>query len=100
MKSFIGGTVAYRALERPQFSKLQQKIFPVYFSMQTALPVVLALTYPGDRTTASSLSGALAEGNRWDVLVPILTMFATGFANLVIVGPATTKIMLERKQQG
>ncbi len=27
-------------------------------------------------------------------------MFATGLVNLVIIGPTTTKIMLERKQQG
>ena len=34
------------------------------------------------------------------MLVPVLTVFATSLANLVFVGPATTKIMLERRRQG
>lgn len=71
--------------------------------MQTALPVVLALTYPGVSTpvgSASSFSGVFAEPNRWSVLAPMVTMFATGLINMVVVGPATTKIMKERKHQG
>ena len=103
MQSFVGGIVAYKALPRPQFASLQQKIFPIYFSLQTALPVVLALTYPGLKTplgTASGLNGTLAEVNRWSVLVPLLTIFTTSLANLLVIGPATTKIMQERKQQG
>jgi Domain of unknown function (DUF4149) len=96
--------VAYRALPRPQFSSLQQAIFPIYFSMQTALPVILALTYPGERTATSlrpsSLTGVFEPQNRLHVLTPLLTMFVTGLANLMAVGPATTKIMRERKHQG
>lgn len=101
-QSFIGGVVAYRALPRPQFSSLQQKIFPIYFSMQTALPAVLALTYPGSKLfgTANSLPGTFTESNRWSVLAPILTIFTTSLLNMVVVGPATTNIMKERKHQG
>ncbi|ERF68918.1 hypothetical protein EPUS_08078 [Endocarpon pusillum Z07020] len=102
-QSFIGGIVAYRALPRPQFSSLQQAIFPVYFSMQAALPVILALTYPGERTAIgsrpSSLSGVLEQQNRLHVLTPLLTMLVTSLANLMAVGPATTRIMKERKHQ-
>jgi len=101
-QSFVGGTVAYKALPRPQFSSLQQKIFPIYFGIQTALPVVLALTYPGSKTslgTASSLSGVVAEANRMTVLMPLAAMFVAGLANLVYGGPATTSIMKERKHQ-
>jgi len=102
-QSFVGGIVAFRALPRPQFSSLQQKIFPIYFGLQTALPAVLALTYPGINTALgkapSSLAGTFSEANRWDVLVPILTVFVTGLINTVYVGPATTKIMKERKHQ-
>jgi len=32
--------------------------------------------------------------------VPVLTVFATSLVNLVFVGPATKKIMLERRRQG
>jgi len=104
-QSFIGGIVAYKALPRAQFSSLQQAIFPIYFSLQTALPVVLALTYPGSHQTLASssipsgLGGVLAESNRVSVLLPLTTIFATSVANLLLVGPATTKIMRERKHQ-
>lgn len=103
-QSFVAGVVAYKALPRPQFATLQSAIFPIYFSIQTTLPVVLALTYPGERTAVgtgpASISGVLAENNRISVLIPILTMFATSLVNLLVVGPATTKIMKERKHQG
>jgi len=78
------------------------EIFPIYFTMQTALPVVMALTYPGNsyNLTPSGISGVLASTNRWGVLVPILAIFASGLANLAFIGPATTKVMDQRKQQG
>lgn len=90
-------------LERPHFSTLQQKISPIYFSLQTALPVILAITYPGARSplgTASGPSGFFAGVNRWSVFAPLLTVFVTSLVNLVYVGPATTKVMLERRRQG
>ena len=64
---------------------------------------MLALTYPGSKSllvTASGIQGTLAEANRWSVLMPVATMFATGLANWAYVGPATTKIMKARKHQG
>lgn len=102
MQSFVGGIVAFKALTRPQFSQLQQKIFPIYFGLQSALPVLLAVTYPGQLLlgTSSGLHGAFAEVNRWSTLVPLSTMFVTSVVNLVLVGPATTKVMRDRKHQG
>jgi hypothetical protein len=44
--------------------------------------------------------GVFAEVNRWTVLAPILTAFVSSLANLIFVGPATTKILLDRQQQG
>jgi len=81
------------------------KIFPIYFSMQTALPVVLALTYPGREggllspNVAGGIAGVLDSSNTWSVLVPIASIFVTGLANLLVVGPATTKCMDQRKLQ-
>ena len=75
----------------------------MYFGLQTALPAILALTYPGERLllgTASGYQGAFAEVNRWTVLAPIATMFITSVANVVYIGPATTRLMKERKHQG
>lgn len=103
--SFISGIVAYKVLPRPQFSALQSKLFPIYFSMQTVLPVVMALTYPASQTalgtgTPGGIAGVLEPSNRWSVLAPIATMFVSGLANMVVVGPATTKCMRDRKSQG
>ncbi|KAI9721871.1 MAG: hypothetical protein M1828_004966 [Chrysothrix sp. TS-e1954] len=102
-QSFVAGIVAFRSLPRAQFSTLQTAIFPVYFGMQTALPTILALTYPGTQSlrggTESGLSGFMTEQNRWSVLVPLTTVFITGLVNMVLVGPATTNVMKERKHQ-
>ncbi|EXJ77323.1 hypothetical protein A1O3_09549 [Capronia epimyces CBS 606.96] len=102
-QSFIGGIVAFRNLPRPQFATLQSAIFPIYFSLQTALPVILALTFPAERTaigtTSSSFSGVLEPTNRLHVLTPLLTIFLGGLLNAAFVGPATTKTMRERKHQ-
>lgn len=71
--------------------------------MQTALPVVLALTFPGERTAIgrvpSSISGILEPSSRIHVLTPLAIMFLTGLTNMVYVGPKTTQIMRERKHQ-
>lgn len=103
-QSFIGGPVAYQALPRPQFSSLQKAIFPFYFSLQSAFSVILALTYPGNNSvlapSASSLQGCLDKSNRYNVLLPIFVMTAMNLTNLLVLGPATTKIMRERKHQG
>lgn len=108
-QSFIAGPFAYSALPRPQFATLQQKIFPTYFAFQTALPAVLALTWPGDKVAATSQAalrtdtgwrGVFQVANKWDALIPIGLMFGTGLLNLVLLGPATTKVMRERKHQG
>ncbi|KAL0256947.1 hypothetical protein SLS55_007756 [Diplodia seriata] len=103
-QSFIGGVIAFRVLPRPQFAQLQSKTFPVYFAMQTALPVAMALTFPsraasvGYGALASASAGLLADVNR-GALIAIATMFVSGLVNLVYVGPATTSCMRERKHQ-
>lgn len=102
-QSFVGGVVAYNALTRPQFSQLQQKIFPIYFGITTALPVVLAMTYPTSKLDLGSVSGyagVFADANRWTVAIPLATMLVTSVANLLWAGPATTEIMIHRKHQG
>ncbi|KAH0843345.1 hypothetical protein FOPE_08386 [Fonsecaea pedrosoi] len=71
--------------------------------MQTALPVALALTFPSERTAVGtnpgSIPGVLHPDNRVQVLTPLVTMLVSGLANLVYLGPATTKCMRERKHQ-
>ena len=108
-QTFLNGPVAYKSLPRPNFSQLQQAIFPPFFAFHTALPIVLALSWPGEKI--ASVGGAIArqhagwrglldEGNFWTGLAPIAVMFLTGLVNMVALGPMTTKIMRERKHQG
>ena len=103
-QTFLAGPLAFKALPRPQFSTLQQAIFPPYFSFQTALPVVLALTWPGEKLAGIRQNagpwGLLEGDSLWNGLVPIAVMFGTSLLNLVWLGPATTKVMKERKHQG
>ncbi|KLJ05751.1 hypothetical protein EMPG_10791 [Blastomyces silverae] len=102
-QTFVGGIIAYRTLPRPQFSTLQASIIPVYFSIQAALPVVVALTYPGTKTFVgrgpSSLSGVFAEDQRTTTLLPLVTMFVAGLTNRLVLGPMTAKIMRQRRHQ-
>ncbi|KAJ9602103.1 hypothetical protein H2200_013463 [Cladophialophora chaetospira] len=102
-QSFVGGIVAFKSLPRAQFASLQQATFPIYFAMQTSLPVILALTLPPERTAIStrpgSLSGVLDPDNRLHVLTPIATMLLTALLNVAYLGPATTKCMRQRKHQ-
>ncbi|KAL8727957.1 MAG: hypothetical protein Q9166_005722 [cf. Caloplaca sp. 2 TL-2023] len=107
-QSFIGGVVAFKSLPRAQFATLQAAIFPIYFSLQSALPLLLALTYPGSSNTSlhhgsvsqkSGIGGFLAEENRWSVMGPIVTIFAVNVVNLVWAGPKTNEIMRLRKHQ-
>lgn len=109
-QTFIGGPVAFKALPRPSFSSLQSAIFPVFFALQTALPVALALTWPGEK--AAEIAGTIAlrknagihgffrQENLWDGLIPVGIMFGTALLNMAILGPATMKVMKERKHQG
>lgn len=108
-QTFLAGPLAFKALPRPQFSSLQQAIFPPYFTFQTALPVLLALTWPGKRVAAVGGSEVTQNSGFWGIFsesslltagVPVAIMFATSAANLLVFGPATTKVMKERKHQG
>ncbi|KAF2020402.1 hypothetical protein BU24DRAFT_416099 [Aaosphaeria arxii CBS 175.79] len=95
-QSFIAGIIAFRSLPRPQFSTLQKNTFPAYFALQTACPLLLALTYPRPGGASSLLSSS--PENKLPFYL-IATMLLTGAANLLYVGPKTTQIMKLRKHQ-
>jgi hypothetical protein len=108
-QTFLGGPLAFKALPRPSFSTLQQAIFPPYFTFQAALPILLALTWPGEKIAQvggrelaqnSGFWGIFSENSLMTAGVPVFIMFATSAANLLVFGPATTKVMKERKHQG
>ncbi|KAH7041200.1 uncharacterized protein B0I36DRAFT_380007 [Microdochium trichocladiopsis] len=102
--SFYNATVAYKTLERPQFAVLQRALFPGYFGLQAAAPILLALTYPARKLfdaklSSSGIFGVLERENRWTVLAPLATAFVTGLVNLVYLLPETNKITAKRRAQ-
>ncbi|CAJ2510000.1 Uu.00g059000.m01.CDS01 [Anthostomella pinea] len=107
-QTFINSIAAFKVLERPQFAVLQRALFPAYFGIQTAAPALLALTYPGTSTLGAlnrgtiptGISGVLHASNRWGVLAPLATVFATGLVNLVYLLPETNKVTAARRKQG
>lgn len=109
-QSFFAGPIGYSCLPRPQFATLQTKITPPYFALQTALPVILAVTWPGIKIVDSAgkqlgrresgWRGLLLDRHLWTALTPIAVMFGTSVLNLFVLGPATTQVMKKRKHQG
>ncbi|CAI4053697.1 hypothetical protein N7582_005788 [Saccharomyces uvarum] len=59
--SYVAAPIAFKVLEKDQFSALQNKIFPYFFRMQAASPVILALTAPIALTTAPLTSLVVAS---------------------------------------
>lgn len=44
--SYVASPIAFKTLKREQFSILQNKVFPWYFTLQSVSPMALALTLP------------------------------------------------------
>lgn len=90
--------MAFRALPRPQFASLQSATFPIYFSLQSGLPLILALT-ASKNGQLSSPSDLLAPENR-STLIPLATTMVTGLLNMFVLRPITMKVMQDRRHQG
>ncbi|EKG22275.1 hypothetical protein MPH_00342 [Macrophomina phaseolina MS6] len=85
-KSFFMTKICYRALTRKEFVRLQGRVFPVYFALQTAGTVLMILTYPGH-----SLGTLLARRD----FFPLGAMLATSLLNSLVYGPRTKRAMLD-----
>ena len=84
--------VCFQALPMAQFTTLQKKVFPVYFKIQVGLLAAVAITYP----PASLLSLSKCRRD----IAPLAIAFAVSTLNLIVYGPLTEKIMVERSHQG
>ncbi|KAJ5856458.1 uncharacterized protein N7529_010402 [Penicillium soppii] len=93
-QTFFNGILAYKGLSRPFFGVHQGAIFPVYFSLQSFLPVLVALTGAQKNQSMSPLN----------VLTPLywcMTAVSTaGLINLIIFRPLTQEAVKARNQQG
>ena len=81
--------MAFKALGRPYFGAHQAAIFPVYFSLQSFLPVVVGLT------STARLRDVLNSGC-WTLAV----VTVTGLINLIIFRPLTQEAVRARNAQG
>ena len=84
--------VCFQALPMPQFTTLQKRVFPLYFKLQTGLIVLVAVTHP-----PMSLVSLI---NCWWDYVPIGVALGVSALNLVVYGPRTQEVMIERIHQG
>lgn len=92
----------FKTVNRSAFGSIQTGLFPIYFGMQTVLPIVMALTFPGNSLLGlpTGVKGLLDQSNRYSSLLPIGAMCVTGVINLLVFLPLTTQVMKERKGQG
>jgi hypothetical protein len=91
-QSFVMTKVAYQALPRSAFTSLQKRVFPIYFRGQSLLLLLVAATVPP--------RGPISLARQWTVWVPIIVAGATAALNLLVYGPETQKVMIERVHQG
>lgn len=81
--SYVASPIAFKWLDRENFSLLQNKVFPIFFQMQSISPVILGFTAP------ISLAGG--------PLAALATASVAGLTNLCWLLPKTRRIKEERK---
>ncbi|RYP56975.1 hypothetical protein DL770_010791 [Monosporascus sp. CRB-9-2] len=91
-QTFVNTKVCYKALPRTAFTTLQKRVFPVYFRGQILLLLLTAVTVP-----ASGPFSLVANEANW---IPFAVAGTTALLNLIVYGPRTQRIMVERIHQG
>lgn len=91
-QSFAMTKIAYQSLPRSAFTTLQKRVFPFYFRSQSALLILVAVTLPPN----GPVSILKAKGD-W---IPMVVAGITTTLNLIIYGPKTKDIMIQRIHQG
>lgn len=85
--------LCYRHLPRPQFTNLNKRVFPVYFSLQLGLILLTTATYP-----PVSLVSLIQQGH-WTEYVPLALNVAMAALNAGVYGPRTMKGMIDKIHQ-
>ena len=91
-QSFVVTKICHLYLPRAQFFTIQKRIFPIYFTSQSALVAATAITYPSGSLLA------LVE-NRVDAVV-LGVVLGTSVLNSLVFGPRTSQLTTERSHQG
>ena len=90
-QSFVMTKVAYQALPRSAFTTLQKRVFPIYFQSQSILLLIVAATFPPHGPIS-------IFQKRGDLIAFAIAGVSTGF-NLIVFGPRTQALMIERVHQ-
>ncbi|OAL51775.1 hypothetical protein IQ07DRAFT_586126 [Pyrenochaeta sp. DS3sAY3a] len=90
-QSFVMTKVAFVALPRLAFTTLQKSVFPVYFQSQSLLILLVAATVP-----PFGPASMVKEKNDW---ISLAVMSVTAGLNLLVYGPRTKDVMIERIHQ-
>lgn len=91
-QTFVVTKITYRTLPRPAFVGLQKQLFPAYFKAQSLLLLVVALTRPP--------YGPFSSFGELVSCIPFVIAGVTAGLNLVLYGPRTRALMIERATQG
>lgn len=84
--------VCFQALPMAQFTTLQKRVFPIYFRFQTGLIALTAVTHP---------PGSLVSlCSWWGDYVPLAVALGISSLNMMVYGPKTQEVMIERIHQG
>jgi hypothetical protein len=91
-QTFVMTKVSYQVLPRSAFTTLQKRVFPIYFQSQTLLLLLVVVTAPPYGPVSLFRS-------KWEWL-SLLHAGATAGLNLMVYGPKTQELMIERVHQG
>ena len=84
--------ICFHALPMPQFTTLQKRVFPAYFKIQVGLAALTVVTHP-PMSVVSLL-------HWWGDYVPLAVAFGISALNMLVYGPRTQAVMIERIHQG
>ncbi|KAI0405815.1 hypothetical protein F4802DRAFT_596778 [Xylaria palmicola] len=90
-QTFVVTKICYISLPRSAFTTLQKRLFPVYFRCQSLLLLLTVVTVPS--------RGPLTLVTHKAVWIPFAIAGATAALNLLVYGPRTRQLMIERSHQ-
>ncbi|KAI0877761.1 hypothetical protein GGS24DRAFT_445827 [Hypoxylon argillaceum] len=90
-QSFVVTKICHVSLPRSAFTTLQKRLFPIYFRGQSLLLLLTIVTIPPQGPLT-----LIANKAAW---IPFAIAGATATLNLLVYGPRTRQIMIERIHQ-
>ncbi|KAI3322639.1 hypothetical protein HD806DRAFT_498854 [Xylariaceae sp. AK1471] len=90
-QTFIVTKICHVTLPRSAFTTLQKRLFPIYFRSQSLLLFLTAVTIPSQ--------GPLSLITNKAAWIPFTITSVTATLNLLVYGPGTRQIMMERIHQ-